>query len=62
MRNELDDRDDAVILYHGCMCDTTEEGWRPCPTSLCERPDHDHSAHSLEHYGPAEHRHPEGDE
>ena len=26
-----------------CMCDTLEEGWRPCPVNLCERPDHDHS-------------------
>jgi hypothetical protein len=25
---------------HTCMCDTTEEGWRPCPPSLCELPDH----------------------
>lgn len=27
-----------------CMCDTTEEGWRPCPPSLCERTDHAHEA------------------
>jgi hypothetical protein len=25
-----------------CACDTTEDGWRPCPPSLCERPDHHH--------------------
>lgn len=25
-----------------CACETIEEGWRPCPTSLCERPDHKH--------------------
>jgi hypothetical protein len=24
------------------MCETVEEGWRPCPESLCERADHDH--------------------
>ena len=25
-----------------CYCDTIEEGWRPCPPSLCEREDHVH--------------------
>lgn len=25
-----------------CACVTVEEGWRPCPESLCERPDHLH--------------------
>jgi hypothetical protein len=23
--------------------DTDESGWRPCPPSLCERPDHAHN-------------------
>ncbi len=23
-----------------CMCETTEGEWRPCPSSLCERPEH----------------------
>ena len=32
-----------------CMCeaedaDTGESGWRPCPSYLCERDDHDHTA------------------
>ena len=26
-----------------CACFTSEEGWRPCPMSLCERRDHDHT-------------------
>ncbi len=25
-----------------CACETVEEGWRPCPPSLCERSDHHH--------------------
>jgi hypothetical protein len=31
------------VPSHVCLCNTTEEGWRPCPPSLCERPDHDHA-------------------
>ena len=32
-----------------CMCeaedaDSGESGWRPCPSYLCEREDHDHTA------------------
>lgn len=23
-----------------CMCHTRDEGWRPCPSSLCERRSH----------------------
>lgn len=26
-----------------CACNTVEMGWRPCPQSLCERPDHKHN-------------------
>lgn len=34
---------DRKLAYRGCMCMTIEDGWRPCPPSLCERPTHHHA-------------------
>lgn len=33
---------DKLRNYPTCMCNTKEEGWRPCPPSLCEIPGHTH--------------------
>ena len=36
--------EDKVRNYPHCMCNTTEEGWCPCPPSLCEIPGHRHAS------------------
>lgn len=33
---------DKLRNHPFCMCETQEEGWRPCPPSLCEIPNHLH--------------------
>lgn len=44
-------RSSLTLLGETCMCETTEDGWRPCPESLCER--HDHSTAALAVGSPA---------